>query len=201
MLDAAEQFVVDMMYHYEKLGDHEAFAAGLSPAEVSYARNMLFFCYDWRREPIVELEADTKTFLAKALVPESAAFYFSSRWDIPAEEWDEARYLDTFDDWRYVFDFAEREVYPTVADQDISRYGFKIWDVAEVYGRSPGFNDGPDWLVYGKLKDGRYFHLHAGCDYTGWECQSGGYCYVSLDLDSLIQFAMNDEHRDRLGLG
>lgn len=42
-------------------------------------------------------------------------------------------------------------------------------DVVEIYGVSDGDHDGPDWIVYGKLKDGRFFFLAAGCDYTGWD--------------------------------
>lgn len=42
-----------------------------------------------------------------------------------------------------------------------------------------GQNDGPDWLVGGQLKDGRWFFIAAGCDYTGWDCQSGGNAYLA----------------------
>jgi hypothetical protein len=60
--------------------------------------------------------------------------------------------LDT-KDWAHVFaylDGASRET------------------VAEVLALREGFNDGPDWLCYGRLRDGRYFFVKAGCDYTGW---------------------------------
>jgi hypothetical protein len=42
-------------------------------------------------------------------------------------------------------------------------------DVVEIYGIEEGENDGPTWIVYGRLSDGRYFNLAAGCDYTGWD--------------------------------
>jgi hypothetical protein len=53
-------------------------------------------------------------------------------------------------------------------DRSTSLTPFSRWDVAEVLGLSEGENDGKNWLVYGRLLDGRYFFLSAGCDYTGW---------------------------------
>jgi len=45
---------------------------------------------------------------------------------------------------------------------------FTRYHVAEVFGLSEGENDTTNWLVYGRLNDGRYFFITAGCDYTGW---------------------------------
>jgi hypothetical protein len=44
-----------------------------------------------------------------------------------------------------------------------------INNITEVIAAVEGDNDGPDWLMLGKLNDGRYFKLVAGCDYTGWD--------------------------------
>jgi hypothetical protein len=41
-------------------------------------------------------------------------------------------------------------------------------DVEEIFGMSEGIPDELPWIIYGRLKDGRYFFLEAGCDYTGW---------------------------------
>jgi hypothetical protein len=46
---------------------------------------------------------------------------------------------------------------------------FSRWDVEEVYSADDGENDGPNWVCYGRLQDGRYFFVDAGCDYTGWD--------------------------------
>lgn len=79
-------------------------------------------------------------------------------------------------DWRAVFAYAGEpdagdgsasvKPAPPAAAVDVSP--FSRWDVADVYGTSEGENDGRNWLVYGRLSDGRYFFLEAGCDYTGW---------------------------------
>ena len=37
-----------------------------------------------------------------------------------------------------------------------------------------GYNDGDSWVGVFLLDDGTYLSLTAGCDYSGWECQSGG---------------------------
>lgn len=54
-------------------------------------------------------------------------------------------------------------------DQDISLAPFGRRDVASILGLAEGENDGADWLIAGQLKDGRWFSLRAGCDYTGWD--------------------------------
>lgn len=51
---------------------------------------------------------------------------------------------------------------------DCDTSSFRRSDVAMVTGISHGENDGPDWLVLGRLHDGRWFALKAGCDNTGW---------------------------------
>lgn len=57
---------------------------------------------------------------------------------------------------------------PAIPGADISLSPFARWDVEEISGISEGENDEKNWLVYGRLKDGRWFFLTAGCDYTGW---------------------------------
>lgn len=42
-------------------------------------------------------------------------------------------------------------------------------DVAEIVAMSEGENDGDEWLIAGRLEDGRFFYIEAGCDYTGWD--------------------------------
>lgn len=77
---------------------------------------------------------------------------------------------------------------------------FTIEDVAEIIDYRDGENDEANWIMYGKLKDGRYFTLSAGCDYTGWDCQAGGTSETADTLEKLIRFGMGDDERDRYGL-
>lgn len=80
----------------------------------------------------------------------------------------------------------------------VSAEPFQRVDVAEVIATSDGENDGANWVGVFRLKDGRFAFLSAGCDYTGWDCQSGGHAIVSHDLDHLRQFGLDDTARGRL---
>lgn len=76
-----------------------------------------------------------------------------------------------FSSWGYAFAYANgKRAKPEVAVPGLTTdtTPFDRADVKEIYGIDPGFNDGPPWICYGKLKDGRYFFLTAWCDYTGW---------------------------------
>ncbi len=50
---------------------------------------------------------------------------------------------------------------------------FNYSDVAGLIAEVPGHNDEDDWFWVGKLKNGKFFGARGGCDYTGWDCQSG----------------------------
>ncbi len=81
--------------------------------------------------------------------------------------------LDIFDDynWEYVFAYADRPEW--VMESEDARDGkptsapIKREDVVEVIAYADGMNDELDWLMLGKVSDGRYFYVTAGCDYTG----------------------------------
>ncbi len=77
---------------------------------------------------------------------------------------------------------------------------FQRVDVAEILAAEEGENDGPNWIGVFRLKDGRYAFLSAGCDYTGWDCRSGGHAIVDDDLDHLIQLGLGADDRARLKL-
>lgn len=51
----------------------------------------------------------------------------------------------------------------------------------------------------GVLKTGEFFFLSAWCDYTGWDCQSGGSCEMAPTLADLIRWRLGDADRQRLG--
>lgn len=86
-------------------------------------------------------------------------------------------------DWREAFNFAH----------------FSTADIAIILKADEGCNDGDPWLAVGILKDGTFFFLSAWCDYTGWDCQSGGSCETADTLDNLIRFHLSDDDRNRLG--
>lgn len=52
---------------------------------------------------------------------------------------------------------------------NVSESTFTINDVVETIAVREGENDGRNWICVGKLNDGRWFSLDAGCDYTGWD--------------------------------
>lgn len=70
--------------------------------------------------------------------------------------------------------------------------------VQEIIATSCGENDGANWLMVVKLKDGRLSFLSAGCDYTGWDCQAGGSSQEYNSLEELIRMGLGKEERDRL---
>jgi hypothetical protein len=72
--------------------------------------------------------------------------------------------LDDYD-WKEAFKYAQPDRVPGAT---VSGDTFTRDNVAEIAGLALGDNDGPDWIVYGRLADGRWFSLAAGCDYTGW---------------------------------
>lgn len=78
--------------------------------------------------------------------------------------------------WEHVFAYAgepngcdgSAKVHAVPPGSMVPTTKFSRWDVAEVKATSEGENDVQNWLVYGRLHDGRWFFLTAGCDYTGW---------------------------------
>jgi hypothetical protein len=79
-------------------------------------------------------------------------------------------------DWGNVFAYSgepgsadgEANIDAVPPGAEVALTPFTRWDVEEVLGKDEGENDGKNWIIYGRLKDGRYFFLTAGCDYTGW---------------------------------
>lgn len=85
-------------------------------------------------------------------------------------------------DWEYVFAYGKPDPAPgeeQLSPRPVDTKPFGTEDVSIIHGYSFGENDGDDWIMWGKLHDGRYFFISAWCDYTGWGCQEGGRSYVS----------------------
>lgn len=73
-------------------------------------------------------------------------------------------------------------------------------DVATILAIAEGEHDGPEWVVAGRLNDGRWFVARGGCDYTGWDCQSDASAEVAATKVDLLTFGLTEGERDRLNL-
>lgn len=91
--------------------------------------------------------------------------------------------LDNYD-WKEAFQFAE----------------FNIEDVEEIIALEEGENDGDSWVGVFKLKNGYYGYVDAWCDYTGWDCQSGGDSGVASTFEELQRFHLTKTIRTRLNM-
>jgi hypothetical protein len=96
--------------------------------------------------------------------------------------------------------YNQADVREEMLGSGVSLAPFCREDVTELYGIDDGENDGEDWICCGRLKDGRFFFLSAGCDYTGWDCQSCGYATVSNSKENLYEFGISPEEKQRLNL-
>lgn len=83
-------------------------------------------------------------------------------------------------DWNEVFGFAPE--------------GITREDVSRIIAIRDGENDGPSWLGLFQLNDGRFLYLHAGCCYTGWECNSSGDGAVCEKLNDLLLGHVGEEN-------
>lgn len=101
-------------------------------------------------------------------------------------------------DWREAFVYADKPD-PCPPDSGVKLDPITRETVTEIIVISEGENDGDSWLIVGKLTDGRYFFLTAWCDYTGWDCRSGGNADVGLTLEDVIVHGLGDDDRKRLG--
>ena len=81
-------------------------------------------------------------------------------------------------------------------DEDTSTNTFGLEDLDHLIGADWGINDERDWVCAGRLKDGRWFFLSAGCDYTGW----GGSATVVASRTQLLTMGMRKEEAARMGL-
>lgn len=113
--------------------------------------------------------------------------------------------LDSYD-WQEVFgegnggnceSLKPLKFYPTGSEEQI---GFDREDVKAINGLDEGDNDGPDWIVWGVLKDDRWFVVRAGCDYTGWDCHASNSSNVEDTREDIIRYGMTRTERVRFGV-
>ncbi len=101
-------------------------------------------------------------------------------------------------DWREAFDVSGVEC--CLGAGYVSKDHISVTDVKNVIAADEGYNDGDSWVAIVETKDGRFAYVEAWCDYTGWDCQSGGRIWVSDTLDNLLQVGLTNVGRDRLKL-
>ena len=103
------------------------------------------------------------------------------------------------DSWGGSYGSADIRTHPGSGVKNLDP--FTREDVVKIYHLIRGYNDGPTWICVGKLKDGRFFVLEAGCDYTGWDCQAGGSAHVAKRLKDALAFGLDDNGRERVKAG
>jgi hypothetical protein len=74
---------------------------------------------------------------------------------------------------------------------------FAYKDIANVHAEVPGHNDGDEWYWIIELKNGQFVLTTAWCDYTGWDCQSGGTSQLATSAEEAAKLApeIDDAHR------
>lgn len=82
----------------------------------------------------------------------------------------------------------------------VSAATFSREDVAEIFQMQDGERDEKEWIIYGQLKDGRYFAARGGCDYTGWDCQACNSGDVSASLSDIQRYGLSDDERQRFNI-
>lgn len=105
----------------------------------------------------------------------------------------------TDNDWDEAFVYAgERYIDVCPPNARVPTASFDREDVISILAMEEGANDEEHWIIAGKLKDGRWFYLEAGCDYSGWDCQASGSAVVASTKSELIRFGIPNEARTRL---
>lgn len=73
-------------------------------------------------------------------------------------------------------------------------------DVEAIIQMADGEPEELPWIIYGRLKDGRYFAARGDCDYTGWDCHADNSGDVAASLDDIIRFGLTRDERARFGI-
>jgi hypothetical protein len=106
--------------------------------------------------------------------------------------------LDTYD-WRNAFSYAANPE-PAAPTIQVNCATIYVDEVEKIKFMRLGANDERNWWLVGQVKDGRWFSLDAGCDYTGWDCQAWGKCWVANTEEEILQFGITNEQRLEFGL-
>ena len=121
--------------------------------------------------------------------------------DIITIDWDSMaiQSMLTGGDWHSAFEEAMCCINPAPPHSSIFLESFARDDVKLIKHIREGENDTLEWICIGQLKDGRWFNLEAGCDYTGWDCEASGSVVVADDYETLMRLGCNQETRSLFG--
>ena len=85
----------------------------------------------------------------------------------------------------------------TPPNSSVDTSTFSREDVVKIHGQVEGEHNEQEWIVWGQLKDSRWFVARGGCDYSGWDCQASNSGDVAATLDDIIRFGMTPDERER----
>ena len=67
-------------------------------------------------------------------------------------------------------------------------------DIKNVLAQVPGEADGMDWYWIVEMKDGKFYYVTGGCDYSGWGCRDWGEAKEAATAREAALLAKNDEY-------
>jgi hypothetical protein len=70
---------------------------------------------------------------------------------------------------------------------------YDLEDIYNIYAEVPGHNDDALWYWIIELRDKRFVLTSAWCDYTGWDCQSGGESEIATSAEEAAMLAPGEE--------
>lgn len=98
----------------------------------------------------------------------------------------------------------ESEIKEFIEDYDwsnaLDNCGVNGHDIVDIIAKDEGENDGESWVAVLLLNNGLYVVIDAWCDYTGWDCQSGGQAEEDNNLEDLRRWKMTSSQRRRLNM-
>lgn len=75
---------------------------------------------------------------------------------------------------------------------------YRLDDIANIHAEVPGHNDEDNWFWIIELKNeregGKFVITSAWCDFTGWDCQSGGDSQIAQSLEDAAMLAPKEEY-------
>ncbi len=74
---------------------------------------------------------------------------------------------------------------------------FSLNDISHIIGCIEGENDGAAWHWIVLLKDNTFAYITGGCDYTGWDCQSGGSISFGKNIKEVLSSTPTTDNYNR----
>lgn len=105
-------------------------------------------------------------------------------------------------DWSEAFSPGNVKYSMALPDMPSEWNGNPIEAVTEILAQAAGENDEEEWVAVVRLGEPFFCYavVSAWCDYTGWDCQSGGHveCIHSANA-ACSKMNLTDRQRERLG--